>query len=195
MIIPNAFGRAASGRRYCPAMRAPARGWGFLSAAMLSASAAGRFLDAGSLLPGVHETSTVRGGSAGWLTAIAAGLLVAAGASTRWSRRASLRSVAAVVVPGQLATFFAAEAVVRMANGLGPVDADGLVGASLQAALALLLLLAMTAAWVVALRAAALQLPAPLGPFPPCLRRTTSFWPSTPAAMLLARGPPTGACT
>jgi hypothetical protein len=202
-IIPNQLSPAARGQlsakaarsRYCPAMRGPAPGSGFLYAAMLAAAAAGRVLDRTAVLPGVQETAAIRGGMSGSLAAIGCALLVAVGASGVWARSRSLRSVAAVVGPGQLVTFFAAEAVVRVANGASPVDADGLVGAGLQVSIALLLLLAMTAAWAVCLRTAPLPLRRQAARGRPGLPGTASFWTRRPPALLLARGPPTGART
>lgn len=174
-------------------MRAPARVGGFLYAAMLASAAAGRLLDAGALLPGVRESAFVRGGRFGWLTALVVAAAVAGFASRRWSRTGSLQSVATIVGPGQLATFFAAEAVARVTNGMGPLDADGILGAGLQAALALLLLLTMTAAWIV-VRTAPLELTAPQATSYDKCPGTPGIRPVSLVALLLARGPPSVLC-
>jgi hypothetical protein len=167
----------------------------YVCAAMLAAALAGRALDAGAWLPGVHEASVVRGGGWAWLTAVACALGIGAAAAMRWRRTGSLAAVAVVVVPTQLAAFLAAEAVARIATGLGPLDADGLVGAGLQAAVAVLLLLALTCAWTAGLRATPLEAgalqPASHRPMP----QATSTPASTPASTLFARGPPLAAGT
>lgn len=164
-------------------------------AAMLAAALTGRGLDASSLLPGVHEAASVRGGTAAWLTATAWSLLIAAVASRCWCRTASLRAAAAVVVPGQVTAFLAAEAVVRMASGRGPIDGDGLLGAGLQAALAMVLLLALTCAWVVAVRTAPLRVLVPSPPAARPSRPAPGVRPSLLTLVLLARGPPLAAGT
>jgi hypothetical protein len=95
-----------------------------------------------------------------------------------------------VAVPGQVAVFVMAEAVVRLANGQGPFDPDAVVGAVLQAGLGLVLLLALAVAWLVALRCAPL-VTAPLS-LPSDL---SAGGPQAVAAVsrglaFLARGPP-----
>jgi hypothetical protein len=162
---------------------------------MLAAAVAGRALDAGALLPGVHEAPLLRGGGPAWLTATAVAIVVAAGTSARWARTGSLRAAAAVVVPGQLLAFFAAEAVVRLANGRGPVDADGLAGAALQATIAVLLLVALTCAWAVGLRASPLRSAAPARPAYRAALHPTPRLTAVLTTALLARGPPIAAGT
>ncbi|MCU1591453.1 MAG: hypothetical protein JWP11_2709 [Frankiales bacterium] len=167
----------------------------YLMLAMLAAAATGRFLDAAALLPGVAEAAKVRGGGTAWLTCLVSAACIGAAASARWTATRSIRSTARLVVPGQVVGFFAAEAAVRVSNGLGPIDPDGIAGALLQAGLAMVLLLAVTAAWAVALRAAPLSVGVP---DPPGDLRPTSptTCPSSFAGLsVLARGPPRAAGT
>lgn len=174
-----------------PAMRAPARTpQVYLVLAMLLAAAGGRALDASALLPGVAEAAQVRGAGSAWLVALVAAATVGAAAAARWSRTHSTKATAAVVIPGQTAVFFLAEAVVRLANGEGPLDPDGLVGALLQAGVAVLLLLALTLAWFVALRCAAPPAPAaPIQRHRAHLHRSP-FLGDERSVSFLARGPP-----
>ncbi|MDX6197789.1 MAG: hypothetical protein QOJ79_940 [Actinomycetota bacterium] len=162
----------------------------YLVLAMLAAAVAGRLLDAGALLPGITETAKVRTGGAAWLTCLVAAACLGAASSARWTGTGSIRATARLVVPGQLLSFFAAEAVVRISSGLGPVDPDGIVGALLQAGLAMVLLLVLTVAWVVLVTAAPLQVvaprPSPVPPLTPTTRRVGSL----SGLSLLARGPP-----
>jgi hypothetical protein len=121
----------------------------YLFAAMLAAAAVGRLLDHTGLLPGVQEAAAVRGAGLGWCTALLAAALVGAAAASRWHRTRGIVATSWVVLPGQLAVFLCAEAAVRLARGQSPFDPDGLVGALLQAGVALLLLLALSsAAWL-----------------------------------------------
>ncbi|MCW2572176.1 MAG: hypothetical protein JWO88_2234 [Frankiales bacterium] len=172
-------------------MRAPARtSQVYLVLAMLLAAAAGRALDASALLPGVAEAAKVRGAGSAWLVALVAAGSVGAAAAARWSGTHSIKATATVVLPGQTAVFFAAEAVVRLANGEGPLDPDGLVGALLQAGVAVLLLLALTLAWFVALRCAS-----PPTPTAPITRdrahlQASPFLGNERSVSFLARGPP-----
>ena len=172
-------------------MRAAARTTdAYILLAMLSAAATGRFLDAAALLPGVHETTGVRGGSTAWLVCVLASAFVGVAAAGRWSRTGSVSATAAVVVPGQLAVFVSAEAVVRLANGRGAFDPDAFVGAVLQAGLALVLLAALTMAWLVALCCVPLLAPAPP---PECDRarlHPRAFLDTERAVLSVARGPP-----
>jgi hypothetical protein len=162
---------------------------------MVAAAVAGRLLDAAGLLPGVHETGSVRGGASAWLVALLMAAVLGVAAAARWSATRSLRAIAWLVVPGQLGVFFAAEAVVRLASAQGPLDPDGIVGALLQAGIALVLLLALTAAWVVAGRCT------PLGLGPPQLPNGRvrcgghAFLPTSRPLVLQARGPPRTAGT
>jgi hypothetical protein len=177
-------------------MRARSRATdGYLVVVMLAAAAGGRLLDAAALLPGVHEARVVRGGSAAWLAALLIAAAVGAAAAAQWRTTQSVRRTARVVLPGQAAAFLAAEAVVRMANGQGALDPDGLVGAGLQAVFAVVLLLALTAVWVVAdrcrpLRTDGCSLPANRRP-----RARRAFAPLLRTRLLLARGPPRTAGT
>jgi hypothetical protein len=177
-------------------MRARSRATdGYVVVAMLAAAAGGRLLDAAALLPGVHEARVIRGGSAAWLTALLIAGMVGAAAAGRWTSTRSVRLTSRVVVPGQAAAFLAAEAVVRVANGQGALDPDGLVGAGLQAAFAVVLLLVLTAVWVVADRCRPLRTD---GFSPPADRRPRArraFAPLLRTRLLLARGPPRTAGT
>jgi hypothetical protein len=157
---------------------------------MLLAAATGRGLDASALLPGVAEAAHVRGGSSAWLVSLLAAALVGAAAAARWARTHSIRATAAVVVPGQTAVFFLAEAVVRLANGQGALDPDGLVGALLQAGLAVLLLLALTLAWIVALRCEPRPSSIRLTQRDRAHRQPSPILGDDRSATFLARGPP-----
>jgi hypothetical protein len=126
---------------------------------------------------------------------VVSALVVSAAAAKRLSRTGCLRRTAYVVVAGQVLTFLAAEGAGRVANGLGPVDPDGLVGAGLQAAVAVALLVVVTSAWAVAVRTAPLQFPLPPAAEQNSLARTTNVLPSGAVASWVARGPPAGACT
>ena len=172
-------------------MRGPARTpQVYLVLAMLTAAMTGRFLDAAALLPGVAEAAPLRSGSSAWVASLVAAAVVGVAAAARWSRTSNLRAVAVIVVPGQMAVFFLAEAFVRVANGQGAVDPDGAVGALLQAGLAVLLLLALTLAWIVALKC---RVPRPQAP--PARRHLVrphhAPFPDTDGTLSsLARGPP-----
>jgi hypothetical protein len=157
---------------------------------MLCTAGAGRSLDAAALLPGVHEAAGLRGGVAAWWVGMLTAALVGMAAAVRWARTQSIARTARVAVSGQVAVFVTAEAVVRLANSQGPFDPDAIVGALLQAGLGLVLLLALTVAWMVALHCAPL-VTAPLS-LPSDLR---AGGPQAVAAVgrglaFLARGPP-----
>jgi len=157
---------------------------------MLTAAAAGRCLDALGSLPGVHETTAVRNGPASWTVALAVAAVAAAVTAGQWSRTGSFRSTAAVAVPGQLVVFFCAEAVVRLTNGVGAVDPDGFVGAGLQSALAVVLLLAIGMSAMTAQRCVPLRMA-----HPPAGHAIVLTGPRCPTPLryeiqLIARGPP-----
>jgi hypothetical protein len=162
---------------------------GYVLAAMLVAAASGRLLDARGLLPGVHEAVAVRGGGAGWLTALLGAVAVAGVAARRWTRTRRLPITATVAMAGQVAVFLSAEAVARVASGRGPLDPDGVIGALLQAGLAAVLLLALTVAAAVALRRHVV-----VRPVPQVIRRAAPRAAGSTgrrlAALVEARGPP-----
>jgi hypothetical protein len=177
-------------------MRARSRATdGYVVVAMLAAAAGGRLLDAAALLPGVHEARVVRGGSAAWLTALLIAAAVGASAAARWRATQSVGRASRVVLPGQVAAFLAAEAVVRVANGQGALDPDGLVGAGLQAAFAVVLLLALTAVWVVVDRCRPLHTNGTALPAERRLRARRTPVPLLRTRLLPARGPPMTAGT
>jgi hypothetical protein len=162
----------------------------YILLAMLVAGASGRVLDAAGALPGVAEAAAVRGGNAAWLTCLVGAACVAVPVARRWALTGSLRATAVVVVPGQMAVFFCAEAVTRLANGRGPLDPDAFVGASLQAALALVLLLGLAVAWLVVLRCRALLPPVPLPDSDRALRLPPRVLDTQRVLQVVARGPP-----
>jgi hypothetical protein len=162
----------------------------YILLAMLAAGASGRVLDAAGALPGVAEAAAVAGGDAAWLTCLIGGALVTVPVARQWALTRSLRATAIVAVPAQMAVFFCAEAVTRLADGRGPLDPDAFVGASLQAALALVLLLGLAVAWLVVLRCHALLPPMRL----PDGDRALGHPPRVPdtqrVVRVVARGPP-----
>ena len=177
-------------------MRARARAADiYVIAAMLLAGVSGRVLDAGASLPGVHEAAAVRGGLAAWGAALAAAAVVGVSTTVRWARTERVTAAAAVAIPGQAAVFVVAEAVVRASNGRGPIDPDALLGASLQAGLAVVLLVGLTLTWAVLEHCRPLELAAPAAP----LDRSRREAPPLPRLVALlcitARGPPMTAGT
>lgn len=161
-----------------------------IGSVMLGAALAGRALDVLGLLPGVTETTAVRGGAAAWLTCACAASLLAGLTGRCWSRTASLPRTASLVVAGQLLVFLSAEAVVRLTAGQGPFEGDGLGGGLLQSLVALLLLVALTVAGGVVARTT------PLTPAPVPRRVGAALLPGSPTSgrsahiRLIARGPP-----
>jgi hypothetical protein len=121
---------------------------------MVLAAGTGRGLDGGALLPGVAESAAVRGAAPAWLVALTGAALLGAGSATVWRRTQSLRALVPWVIGGQVLVFLAGEAAGRIVRGDPPLDPDGLLGAALQAVLALALLTVLALGWAV-LRAAA----------------------------------------
>jgi len=157
---------------------------------MLAAAATGRLLDAGGLLPGVHEAPVLRAAGSGWLTALLSAALLATVAARRWHRTRSLGATAAVVLPGQLVVFLSAEAVVRLVSGSRPLDPDGIVGALLQGGLAIVFLFALTVAGAVALAVSPLVLSAPHHTGLRSRRGPSPYRGRLRPALVDARGPP-----
>ncbi|MDT7537283.1 MAG: hypothetical protein QOI82_868 [Actinomycetota bacterium] len=168
---------------------------GYVVAAMLAAAVGGRLLDAAAVLPGVDETAALRGGTVAWVMALLVAAVVGVSAAKRWQRTQRLAAVTYVVVPGQVFAFLAAEAVVRLANGQGPLDPDGFVGAGLQAAFGLVLLLALTALWVVAEQCRPRHAVVPMRPAANQLQIRRTCVPAMRVLLLEARGPPMTAGT
>jgi len=161
-----------------------------ISAAVLGSALAARALDGAGVLPGVAESTAVRGGPVGWLAALLAAGVVALLAARCWSSTFSVLRTALVVAGGQLAGFVAAESAARLADGLAPLDPDALAGAALQTVVAVTVLVLVTYGLDVLVRCAPLHA---LGPPPVDHAITTSYAARAVRAMLIpliARGPP-----
>ena len=173
--------------------RGSAGGW-YAVAAMVLAGSLGRALDGGALLPGVSEGAAVRGSGAAWAVALAVSAVLGVATAAGWRRTRSLRAIAAQVAVGQGVVFLAGETVARIGRGQGLLDADGLLGALLQAAVALALLSVLALTWVVVTIAAGLRVRrVPVRRDRPEL--LVVLLPKGARRCRSARAPPAGPCT